>query len=189
VPAWATDYARRRAALLARLGATLRADERFVAAWLTGSFGRGEEDACSDVDCTAVVAGGHADALLARPWRSAGRTTAERLALLRSLGRSAVVLAHDAHGNAPEGGTHTNALYADGTRLDLTLVPAGRAWRPEETRLLFERAPSRRSRPRFPSPRSSAGTRPRKRWRSSGSWPSGRRRTGSGGGTAPCRRC
>jgi hypothetical protein len=140
-PSWETVYAERRAALLERLAATLRADERFAAAWLTGSFGRGGEDAYSDVDCTAVVLAGQADPLCVRPWRSAGRTTAERLLLLQALSPSPVVLTHDAHGNAPEGGTHTNALYADGTRLDLTLVPLDRARRPQETRLLFQRRP------------------------------------------------
>ncbi len=140
-PSLETVHVRHRATLLRRLTAMIEADERFVAAWLTGSFGRGEADAYSDVDCTVVVAAAHAAALCARPWRSAGHTTPERLALLSALGASAVVLAHDAHVNAPAGGTHTNVLYADGTRLDLVLVPVDGAVRPHQSRLLFQRVP------------------------------------------------
>lgn len=145
---WGTVYASRRAALLERLIATLRGDARIVAFWLTGSFGRGEEDAYSDIDATAVVTVEHASALCARPWRHAGRTTAERLALFERFGT--VVLAHDAHGNAPEGGTHTNVVYADGTRLDLNLVPLDRARRASGTRLVFERTPVPQEAPASP---------------------------------------
>jgi hypothetical protein len=117
----------------------MRTDPRFVALWLTGSFGREEEDPYSDIDATAVVAPEHAASLCARPWRHAGQTTPERLALFAHLG--SVSVAHDAHGNAPEGGTHTNVLYGDGTRLDLNLVPLDQARRPRDTRLLFQRVP------------------------------------------------
>lgn len=43
------------AALIDRLREVLAEDERIVSAWLSGSFGRGEGDAWSDVDVTCVV--------------------------------------------------------------------------------------------------------------------------------------
>ena len=42
-------------ALLERLIAVLEGDERVESAWLSGSFGRGDGDAWSDIDITAVV--------------------------------------------------------------------------------------------------------------------------------------
>lgn len=44
-----------RAALLDRLSTALESDPRVVAAWLWGSFGRGEEDAWSDLDVWIVL--------------------------------------------------------------------------------------------------------------------------------------
>ena len=136
---WTDVHGVRREAFLTRLTDALRADGRFVALWLFGSLGRGDGDALSDVDATAVVEDGAAAVLCARPWPSAGHTTPERLALLRRCGE--VVLTHDVHANAPEGGTQTNAVYAHGVSLDLNLVPLARASRPAETRVLFERRP------------------------------------------------
>lgn len=142
VDGWASSNAALRAALLERMVAVLRADERFAAAWLIGSLGRGEEDNYSDVGLVVVVAHPHGAALCARPWRSAGRTTPERLALIRQLGGGAApVVVHDAHVNAPEGGTHTNVTFDDGTHLDLCLVPLDSALRPVQSRLLFEQVP------------------------------------------------
>lgn len=135
---WGATHEALRAALLERVVAVLRADARFVAAWLIGSFGRGEEDAYSDLDIVAVVDTPHVEVLCARPWPSAGRTTPERMALIRCWGTPVVV--HDAHVNAPEGGTHTNVLYESGVELDLNLVPLERAQRPALARLLFDRA-------------------------------------------------
>lgn len=43
------------AAIAERLRAVLAEDERVLSAWLSGSFGRGEGDAFSDIDVTAVV--------------------------------------------------------------------------------------------------------------------------------------
>ncbi|BCJ34341.1 hypothetical protein Athai_18440 [Actinocatenispora thailandica] len=53
-----------RDALLRRLTAALRADERIRAAWLTGSLGRGAGDRYSDVDVLVAVAGADRPALL-----------------------------------------------------------------------------------------------------------------------------
>jgi hypothetical protein len=53
-----------RDALLVRLTAALRADERIRAAWLTGSLGRGSGDRYSDVDVLVAVADADRPALL-----------------------------------------------------------------------------------------------------------------------------
>ena len=76
-----TAYASARESLLAQVIESLSADDRFFAAWLTGSYGRGEADEVSDLDLTLVVADSVAETLCARPWQSAARTTDERLAL------------------------------------------------------------------------------------------------------------
>ena len=136
---WAVTHAALREALLQRIISTLSADDRFVAAWFSGSFGRGEEDVYSDIDLVAAVAPPAADTLCAHPWWNAGRTTPERLELIRCLGTPVIV--HDAHVNAPEGGTHTNVVFDDGTRLDLNLVPLDRAQCPAGARLLFQTVP------------------------------------------------
>lgn len=133
---WSITYATLRDTLLQRIVSTLIAGDRFVAAWLTGSLGRGTGDAYSDIDLVAVVALHYMEELCARPWQSAGRTTPERLTLLQQWGVPVIV--HETHRNAPEGGTHTNVLYEDGTRLDLNLVPFDLAQRPPDSRLLFE---------------------------------------------------
>ncbi len=133
-PSWAIVHPALRTALLERIVTVLSSDQRFVALWLTGSVGRGEQDAYSDLDCTAVVSA-HAEVLCARPWLKAGHTTPERLALLQCFGTP--VLVHEMHTNAPEGGTHMNVHYEDGIGLDLNLVPLTHARRPQETRMLF----------------------------------------------------
>jgi len=150
---WASAHAALRDDLLRQTVAALAEDGRFVAAWLAGSFGRGEADAYSDLDLVAVVAAPHAGALCARPWPSAGRTTPERLALIRRLGgRRVPVVVHDAHANAPDGGSHTNIAFDDATHLDLTLVPLACARRPAESRVLFERSPVPVEAPPAPEP-------------------------------------
>lgn len=59
--------------------------------------------------------------------------------MIRRLGAPLIV--HDAHVNAPEGGTHTNILFEDATQLDLNLVPLDCAQRPADARVLFKHAP------------------------------------------------
>ncbi len=55
---WLDALKRRQAerdALLHQIEVALRADERVVAAWLTGSLGRGNADALSDIDLWVIV--------------------------------------------------------------------------------------------------------------------------------------
>jgi hypothetical protein len=131
-------YARRRDALLSTLTATLSTDERFIAGWLTGSVGRGEQDELSDLDLTLVVAEPYASTLCSRPWQVAGKTTAERLALFSTFGEPAVI--HENNNNAPEGGTFTCVIYKQLVGVvDWILRPAATAERPPDSRLLWDR--------------------------------------------------
>jgi hypothetical protein len=116
----------------------LSTDQRFVAAWLSGSFGRGEVDNLSDVDITVVVADGFAERLCCRPYQVSAETTPERLEILQSIGEPAIVLEN--HYNAPAGGAFTACVYASGVTVDWTFVPALNAVRSADTRLLFDTA-------------------------------------------------
>lgn len=131
-------FVARRAALIERIVTTLQHDERFVAAWLTGSFGRGKQDDLSDIDLRVVVADAYSDSLCARPWPHGARTTDERLALFRQFGEPSLV--YDAHENAPEGGVFTYVLYQESAlNVDWILVPQATARRGQETLLLFDK--------------------------------------------------
>jgi hypothetical protein len=122
--------------MLAAAVERLTVDERFVAAWLSGSFGRHEDDGLSDVDLTVVVADAFAEQLCRRDHQVGAGTTPERLAVLRSIGEPAIV--HENHYNAPAGGSFTACVYASGVTFDWIFVPAANAVWPAETRLLFD---------------------------------------------------
>jgi len=115
---------------------TLTADERFVAAWLSGSIARGDDDALSDVDLHIVVADDAAATLCARPWELAGYTTAERAALFTRFGQPAII--HENQHNAPPGGSWTCVIYASLLTVDWVLVPQSTATRSPDTHLLFD---------------------------------------------------
>lgn len=131
-------FVARRTALIERIADTLRNDERFVAAWLTGSFGRGVQDDLSDIDLRVVVADAYSNNLCAQPWPHGARTSGERLALFRQFGKPSLV--YDAHENAPEGGVFTYVLYqGSALNVDWILVPQATARRGQETLLLFDK--------------------------------------------------
>lgn len=132
------EYAAAREELLERIWRGLEADRRVAAAWLTGSYGRGEQDEVSDIDVQAVI-----DAPLdgelcavAQPVR-AGSPPA-RLELFSRFGEPVNI--HENHNNAPAGGTFSAVLYRDPPVIvDWTLIPLATARRPADTRLLFDR--------------------------------------------------
>src|SRR5512134_2357752 len=103
-------YLRSRNVLITSLVTELSNDERIVAAWLTGSYGRNEADAVSDLDLTAVVAEPHHTMLCARQEQVSHTTAAERLELFRRFGEPAII--HENNHNAPENGTFTFVLYS-----------------------------------------------------------------------------
>ncbi|MFZ6026199.1 MAG: aminoglycoside 6-adenylyltransferase [Chloroflexota bacterium] len=130
-------YIRQRQEFLQKVKSFLSTDERFVAAWLTGSFAKGEQDTLSDVDLTLVVSDGYAQTLCSRPWQVSAQTTPERYGLFCLFGEPATL--HENHHNAPEGGTFTFVLYAQSAiMVDWVLRPLAGARRPSSSLLLFD---------------------------------------------------
>ena len=145
-------YPAARQALLERIAAYLASDDRFPAAWLAGSFGRGESDGYSDLDITVAVAQACAQALCARPVMVSGGTTPERFTLFSRFGEPAVI--HENHHNSP-GGTFTFVLYRENAQIvDWTLLPEDLALRPPQSVLLYGRAGIPLQPPPEPEPRS-----------------------------------
>jgi hypothetical protein len=113
-------------------------DKRFVAAWLSGSFGRNTADSVSDLDLTLVVAEIHSASLCLRLEQVSPTTSPERLALISQFGIPALI--HENNNNAPKGGTFTFVLYADSAiMVDWVLIPIADAKRPEQSKLLFDK--------------------------------------------------
>jgi hypothetical protein len=118
-----------RDAFLARAVAMLRADPRVVAAWLTGSLGRGDGDDLSDLDVWIVV---RDDAMAA--------VAAERQAISARIGTP--VLIQEAPHNAPPGGAFLLVWYEGAAGLqemDWVWQPQSGARLPPDVRLLFDR--------------------------------------------------
>lgn len=132
-------YRQSRQALLTAIVTELSADERFLAAWLTGSYARNDADHVSDLDLQVVVDALYSDVLCARREQVSHQTTDERLALFSRFGRPALI--HENNNNAPEGGTFTFVLYCDSAlMIDWTLLPQKNTKRPSSSRLLFDKA-------------------------------------------------
>lgn len=131
-------YAASRDALLARITQILVSDERFVAAWLTGSLGRNEADALSDIDLTVVVGEQYSQALCVRPAQVSTPIPKDRLDLFCLFGEPSVI--YENHNNAPKESTFTFVLYQNSALMvDWTLVPQPQAKRPYVSRLLFDK--------------------------------------------------
>jgi len=106
-----TSYLQAREALLAHITITLKQDQRFIAAWLAGSYARGEQQWFSDLDLHVVVAEEYSAPLCAQPWSAGAKTTPERLALFTQFGEPAVI--YEVHANNLRGGTFTYVLYQE----------------------------------------------------------------------------
>jgi len=131
-------YRKKRDDLLTRIVQALSKDERFVAAWLGGSFGRHEEDAISDLDLSVVVAASYCETLCSHPEQFSAKTTKERLDLFSQFGQPLVI--HENNHNAPEGGTFTFILYnPSALMVDWILIPLAIARRPDQSLLLFDK--------------------------------------------------
>lgn len=124
--------------LLRVIVAGLRADDRFVAAWLGGSLGRDSGDAVSDLDLNVVVADAANTVLCATPAPRAYGTTPERRVLFARFGQPALV--YESHNNAPPGGSFSTVIYASSQVVDWVLIPRAMAERPPGTRVLFDTA-------------------------------------------------
>ncbi|GCE15376.1 hypothetical protein [Tengunoibacter tsumagoiensis] len=131
-------FVQTRECLLAKITESLHNDERFVAAWLAGSYGRGEKTWQSDLDVHVVVAEAYSESLCAKPWQSGAKTTPERLALFRQFGTPAIIF--DSHGNNIMGGTFTYVAYQEsGQNVDWMLIPQAKAYQERPCHLLFDR--------------------------------------------------
>jgi len=131
-------YRQNRDALLAKIVTELSNDERFVAAWLAGSYGRNDSDEVSDLDLRLVVAEPYNEVLCRRHEQVSHRTTRERFELFSRFGNPALI--HENNNNAPEGGTFTFVLYVgSAVMIDWILIPLSRAKRMHPSRLLFDK--------------------------------------------------
>src|SRR5258707_3044976 len=132
-------YQERRDALLAEIIAALSNDERFVAGWLTGSFGRNTADSVSDIDINVVVSDIHGSNLCLKLESVSAQTSPERYSLFSQFGTPALI--HENNNNAPEGGTMTFVLYAESAiMVDWGLIPQSKAKRPDESQILSDQA-------------------------------------------------
>ena len=132
------SYREQRDTFLAKLSETLSADERFVAAWLTGSLSRDEADFLSDIDLRLVISDQYSASLCARLDQVSAQTSPERCAVFSQFGKPALI--HENNNNAPESGTFTFVLYAESAvMIDWVLIPQIKATRPFQSRLLFEK--------------------------------------------------
>lgn len=124
--------------LLSDVATFLSKEEVYLAAWLTGSFGRNDADSVSDIDLSLVVSNEYSQKLCQRVEQVSAQTSSERYALFSQFGKPALI--HENNNNAPEGGTFTFVLYADtALMVDWVLIPGSKAVRPSQSRLLFDR--------------------------------------------------
>src|SRR5436190_23326019 len=105
------SYRENRDTLLVEISKTLSQDERFVAAWLTGSISRNEADSVSDIDLTLVVSDKYSASLCTRLEQVSAQTSSDRYTLFSQFGKPALI--HENNNNAPEGGTFTFVMYAE----------------------------------------------------------------------------
>ncbi len=139
------QYAHNRDTLFSRLMTFLHADERFVVAWLTGSFGRGTEDNLSDFDLRIVVADEYVNTLCRcgpdATTYAVNVTSEERLTLYKQFGEPLVLREAATFPSDGKGGCFNHVVYREtATTIDWVFVPQATARIPsEECRLLFDR--------------------------------------------------
>lgn len=133
------EYASHRDATLQRIVSYLQSDPRFLAAWLTGSFGRGTQDDLSDLDLRVVVAQEYADDLCAcAAEATTSCSSASRLALYQQFGQP-LVLREDR--SWVQDSCFNQVVYRQtATTVDWVLIPQASARIPsEECLLLFDK--------------------------------------------------
>lgn len=138
MPYSVSQYAANRDKLLQHIIAVLSADERFVAAWLTGSFGRGEQDELSDLDLSVVVADSSTQSFCACSEEAITRITSdERLAFYQQFGRPLVLREQRSFEGS---GCFNHVSYREiAAVVDWVFLPQAATRRPTECRLLFDR--------------------------------------------------
>lgn len=137
-PQTLSEYAANRARLLEQITHYLQKDERFAAAWLTGSFGRNDADDISDIDITVVVDNACAKTLCTPTSPPEGGTIEARYTLFSQFGQPHIV--HDVHQNAPADSSFTFVLYKDTALVvDWILRPNTNITRPALSLLLLDK--------------------------------------------------
>ncbi|MBT3320814.1 MAG: hypothetical protein HN392_00860 [Anaerolineae bacterium] len=134
------EYATARDKLLERIVTSMKEDERFLAAWLTGSFSsnREDNDMVSDLDLTVVISDSHADQLCIRPETITVDIPKARLDLFSQFGK--LGFAYENNNNAPTGGAATTVMYLPSSALaDWVLIPQKVAQCPKGIKLLFSK--------------------------------------------------
>jgi Putative nucleotidyltransferase DUF294 len=132
------QYVAARDALLTEITAFLKDDPRFLAAWLAGSFGRGEQTWLSDLDIHIVIAEADSQTLCATPRPGGGWTTPERLALFQRFGTPTIIF--EAHSNNQIGGTFTHVVYGESAQnVDWMLIPQHKAHQEHPSLVLFDK--------------------------------------------------
>ena len=131
-------YRANRDALLQHILGVLSADERFVAAWLTGSLARHEEDDFSDLDLSVVVADAYAEQFCScSPVAITGNTSPERQALYEQFGQP-LILRED-HSWPGEGTCFNHVSYRETALVvDWVFLTRAKAQRPAQSRVLFD---------------------------------------------------
>ncbi|HUX85533.1 MAG TPA: hypothetical protein VMW65_00900 [Chloroflexota bacterium] len=120
------EHGRERDRLLERIEQVLTGDERVGAAWMSGSLGRGSDDAWSDLDLHVAINDAQYEAFLA-----------ERPILYASVGRSVLSQPDMASWSMPEGRFNL-VMYEGCLEVDWNVGPVGKATRTSVTRLLFD---------------------------------------------------
>ena len=126
-PLTLSEYAKERDALLERIVRELEGDCRVGAAWLSGSFGRGDADAWSDLDLHLAIASADVASFLA-----------ERETLYRRVG-DPLLIQGDKASDSQAGARFQLVLYRGPIEVDWNIGPVDRAQRPVAFRMLVER--------------------------------------------------
>lgn len=123
------DYAARRDEVLRRTTAALEADPAVVAAWLSGSYGRGEDDAWSDLDLHVAIEDGRYAAVIEAPDRLFG------------VAGEVLLMQGGIPSNSMPEGMFWLVMYPGPVEIDWNVGPASHAVRPTASRPLFDRGP------------------------------------------------
>ena len=131
-------HKKQRELLLEKIVEFISHDERFVAAWLTGSLGKNESDSFSDIDISIVVSEEAAEHFCTLFEQVSAQTTPERLAFFSQFGTPSLI--YENNNNAPSGGAFTSILYAGSAlTVDWILIPQSKATRLLPSQLLFDK--------------------------------------------------
>ena len=85
------SYQELRGRLLIQIIEKISKDERFTAAWLTGSLSRNDEDPFSDIDISLVIADEYSEQICQKFEQVSAQTSLERYSLFSQFGKPALI--------------------------------------------------------------------------------------------------